>query len=202
MPSELQKQKEITDRSSSEASLDLKRVRELVRTAQQGDDSSFSQLIQIFAPKLQSMIYRMILDWDETRDVSQEAFIQAYRALKRFDPETNFQAWLFTIGARKAFDFLRRRKRNLITPGYDPNQGENEPVKEDLSVLQNETDQEIEKAMSDLPYEQRVAFTLSVFQNSSTREIADILEVSLKSAEMHIYRARIFLKERLKALLP
>jgi len=68
-------------------------------------------------------------------------------------------------------------------------------------VLYGEVERAIESALGELPYEQRVAFTLSYFENTSTRDIAEILETSVKSVEMHIYRARNCLRDRLRHFL-
>jgi len=174
-------------------------IQKWVLEARHGRDDSYAKLIETFAPGLQAIIYRMILDWDETRDVAQETFIQAYRALPRYRPDAKFQTWLFIIGARKALDVIRRRKRRPETTGLEEASYPGpEMAVEDRTTSQNEIILAIERAVQELPPDQRTAFVLAEYENYSLKDIANLLGDSVKSVEMHLYRARIALRERLK----
>jgi len=177
-------------------------IQKWVLEARQGRDDSFAKLIETFAPRLQAIIYRMILDWDETRDVAQETFIQAYRALPRYQPNAKFQTWLFTIGTRKALDVIRRRKRHPETAGLEEadHSGPKMAV-EDHTISQNEIIPAIERAVQELPPDQHTAFVLSEYENYSLKDIANLLGGSVKSVEMHLYRARATLRKRLEPYL-
>lgn len=190
-------------RSSSD-STEATELNLCIEKARKGDEGAFGRLIEIFAPRLQAMIYRMILDWDETRDVSQETFVSAYEALSRFDGRGKFQSWLFRIGARKAIDLIRRRKRHPEAR-VAASEGELEAIagrgRSDPGVERNELTIAIEQAVQELPADQRTAFVLSEYENWSSREIANVIGGSEKRVEMQLYRARALLREKLKKFL-
>src|SRR5689334_19173991 len=82
--------------------------------AKRGNDQAFEKIVEALAPKLQATIYRILLNWEESRDVAQESFVQAFHSLKGYQSQGKFQAWLFKIGARRAFDVLRSRARHPL----------------------------------------------------------------------------------------
>jgi len=175
-----------------------------VARSKEGEEETFAHLVETFASQLQTIIYRMLLDWHETRDVAQETFIQAWRSLPRYEPRGKFQSWLFQIGVRKALDALRKRKRRPEFSGEGlteidaaaRNQG-----MEDPTVARNEIIAAIEQAIQELSPEQRTAFVLSEYEGYGNREISEVIGGSAKSVEMHLYRARQSLRERLKLYL-
>ena len=181
-----------------------KEVEQCVDHARKGSEEAFGRLIEIFAPRLQAMIYRMILDWDETRDVSQETFVSAYEALPRFDGPGKFQSWLFRIGARKALDVIRRRKRHPEAR-VAASEKEIEHIAErgeaDPAVEHHELAAAIEQAVGELPADQRTAFVLSEYEDWSSRDIAGVIGGSEKRVETQLYRARAFLREKLQKFL-
>lgn len=150
------------------------------------------------------MIYRMILDWDETRDVAQETFVSAYEALARYDSRGKFQPWLFRIAARKAIDAIRRKKRHPESR-VAASEKEIEFIAEkgelDRGVERNELTTVIEEAVGQLPADQRTAFILSEYEDWSSLEIAEVIGGTEKRVEMQLYRARALLREKLKKFL-
>jgi len=186
------------------ASPAIEEIEQWVRQAKDGQEEAFGRLIEIFAPRLQAMIYRMVLDWDETRDVAQETFVSAYQALSRYDGRGRFQSWLFRIGARKALDLIRKRKHHpesrTARSGEEAERIEKEEV-QDSTVARSELIEAIERAVGELPDIQRAAFVLAEYEGCGHREIAEAIGGSEKSVEMHLYRARAFLRERLKDYL-
>ena len=179
---------------------DKETIQQWVQQARAGDEMAFTRLVETFGGRLQSMIYRMLLDWDETRDVAQETFIHAYRALSRYRPSGRFQSWLFQIGARQALDALRKRKRRF-EHFQGTNKKEEEIGKEDSTVARNEIVRAIEEAVQELPAEQRIAFVMAEYEGCSYQEIASVIGGSSKRVEMHLYRARFTLRARLKLYL-
>jgi RNA polymerase sigma-70 factor, ECF subfamily len=175
-----------------------------IEQAKLGNEEAFSSLIIAFAPKLQAILYRILLDWEETLDVSQETFIAIYRALPRYKDQGKFQSWLFQIGVRRAYDVLRKRKRHPMHRIED----ENEPLAildklqiREVQAEKNELTRAIEEAVSYLPPDQRTSFILAEYEGHSYQEIAKIIGGSAKRVEMHLYHARKLLRERLKSYL-
>lgn len=175
-------------------------IQRWVVQARGGDDDAFARIVEAFATRLQGLLYRILLDWEEAQDAAQETFVRAHRALSRYRPEAKFHSWLFQIGARVALDALRRRKRRPEPPQPD-DAPSRELGSEDRAVTQHEIATAIESAVASLPAEQRTAFILSEYEGASNAGIAEAMEVSVKSVEMHLYRARQALKENLKRYL-
>ena len=176
-------------------------IQRWVREATDGNENAFEKLVETFAHRLQVTVYRMVLNWDDARDVAQESFVQAYRSLGRYRPTAKFQSWLFTIASRKALDLLRRKShRPVELPGGMQSKGgaAAEQGVEDRTVQRGELLRAIEAAVCELPPEQRTAFTLAEYEGWSQRQIADMLGISTKGVEMHLYRARATLRERLR----
>jgi RNA polymerase sigma-70 factor (ECF subfamily) len=183
---------------------DESQVQSWVSAAQGGDEGAYKRLVENFAVRLQALVYRMVLDWDEARDVAQEAFIRAFRALPRYRPDARFQAWLFQIGARCALDALRSRKRHPDRAAVSDAAGENILARQgqaDRTVERNELMRAIEAAVGKLPPEQRAAFVMAEYEGFSHAEIGEVLDVSAKSVESHIYRARQTLRDELEEYL-
>jgi len=178
-------------------------IQQWIKASKAGNENAFKHLVETFASRLQAILYRMLLNWDDARDVTQETFVQIWRSLPRYEPRGKFQSWLFQIGTRKALDLLRKRNRRPESSMDDPDHvsttGEKGVV--DFVIARNETMVAIEQAVEKLTIEQRTAFILAEFEGCSHEEIAETMETSVKSVEMHLYRARQNLREKLKAYL-
>ena len=174
-------------------------IQQWVREAKEGNEDSFARIIEVFAVRLQSILYRMLLNWDDAKDIAQETFIHAYRALPHYQPKSKFQSWLFQIGARQALDLLRKRKRRPISVEFET--AKVDPPAEDKSVARHELGRAIELAIEQLPIDLRTAFVLSEYEGQGYREIAEVIGGSAKSVEMKLYRARQILREQLKGYL-
>src|SRR4051812_15103450 len=88
---------------------------QLVEAFQSGDVAAFDLLVRRWDRKIQGVVYRLIGNHDEARDLSQEAFLKAYRALGTFKREARFSSWLYQIALNATRDRLRRRRRQDVT---------------------------------------------------------------------------------------
>lgn len=172
----------------------------VIKKVRGGDTDAFAPVIRAYGSKVQLLAFRIVHDWEEARDITQDAFLSAFQHLHQFKPQTSFQSWLSVIVSRKAIDHLRKRKSRPVLHQEQPGIEKPDEVSSSV-VLNRELNSEIERAIRELPDEQRIAITLSVYENLSTVEIAESLNVSRKSAEMHVYRARNALREKLKGFL-
>lgn len=179
-------------------------MREWALAAAGGDEAAFEEIARAFAPRLQVLLYRMLLDWDDARDAAQETLIRAWRALPRWRPTGSFRAWLFQIGARAALDHLRARPRRPEHPRRAGTEGEDalrDLAGADNPLARREVQAAIETAVASLPPDLRAAFVLAEYEGAGHAEIAETLGCSRKGAEMRLYRARQALRAKLARYL-
>src|SRR5215510_10559214 len=152
---------------------------ELVALSISGDTNSFNELILRWERPIYALAYRTIGREEDARDVCQETFLRAFRALKGFKGEAKFSSWLYRITLNLCRDWVRRERRQPIAQapeGVDlielaSEQSPSESI-EDL-VARNEISQAVARAMSDLPDEQRTAIILKEYHGLTFQEIAD-----------------------------
>jgi len=183
----------------------------LMLRVKQGDSGAFAHLVEKYKQPVINVIYRMLRDATEAEDVAQTVFIQVYKAAHRYEISSKFSTWLFTIARNLCLNELRRRSRHPADSMDIPHperQDESWHQFEDKkvssppeSMLHGELEQKIERALSDLPENQRMAITLCRQDELSYEEIAEVLGCSLSATKSLIHRGRETLKQRLKPYL-
>ena len=177
---------------------------ELVARSREGDLDSFNQLVLRWERPIYALAYRVIGREEEARDIAQETFLRAFRALKGFKGQAKFSSWLYRITLNLCRDWMRRERRTPIaqTPeGVDLVElaGESTPWEsiEDL-VSRKELGRAVAKAMSVLPEEQRTAIILKEYQGLTFQEIADLLECPLSTVKTRLYQGLSVLRRQLE----
>ncbi|PKO36459.1 MAG: RNA polymerase sigma factor RpoE [Betaproteobacteria bacterium HGW-Betaproteobacteria-6] len=182
----------------------------LVERAQGGDKPAFDQLVSKYQRKLGRLLSRFIRDPAEVEDVSQEAFIKAYRALPSFRGDSAFYTWLYRIGINTAKNYLvSQGRRAPTTTEYDNDEAE---TFDDASQLRDintpeslfltkQIGQTINAAMDALPEELRTAIVLREIDGMSYEEIAGIMDCPIGTVRSRIFRAREAVAAKLRPLL-
>jgi RNA polymerase sigma-70 factor, ECF subfamily len=176
---------------------------DVVKRLQAGDEAAFDEIMARYRRPILSFVYRMLNDAQEAEDVAQEVFVRVYRNARRFDPRALFSTWLFQIARNAALDRAKSRSRSGFFQSLEvsdekvPMIGKN-PAEELQSL---EVSGQIAAAVAELPEEQRAALVLAEYEGRSYEEIAAIMKCSEKSVDSRLYRARQFLRERLRPLL-
>ncbi len=181
----------------------------LVERVQRGDKKAFDLLVLKYQHKVANLISRYIRDQAEVFDVTQEAFIKAYRALPNFRGESAFYTWLYRVAINTAKNHLAAQARR--PPGEDIEADTAEqmdmgaPLKDmdtpERLALQREIAQTIQKALDDLPQDLRTAITLRELEGLSYEEIAQAMDCPIGTVRSRIFRAREAIDARLKPLL-
>lgn len=184
----------------------------LIEQAQNGDVQAFNTLVLHYQDRVYNLAYRIMGEPGAAADATQEAFISAYKSLKRFRGGS-FKSWLLRIVTNACYDELRYRKRrpqsslDLITEINESSpllQSEKSPGPEEHHQ-QTELVQAIEGCLEELPEEQRVATVLCDIEGYEYSEIASIMSTSLGTVKSRISRARSKLRDCLQTsgeLLP
>jgi RNA polymerase sigma-70 factor (ECF subfamily) len=165
---------------------------ELIERVKLGDKSSFSSLVIRHQRGLLRLGLRFVKDLDQAEDIVQEAFIKAYEKLSTFEGRSSFKSWLYQIALNTARNRLRETRRETVdiedTHLSVPPIGETTLVHTAISDLLNK---EVEK----LPFRQRTALVLRVYEDLSFQEISEIMECPYDTAKANYRHALIKLKE-------
>jgi RNA polymerase sigma-70 factor (ECF subfamily) len=176
---------------------------ELARLAAQGDDRAFGVLVRRYKEALYRLLRRYTGDSEEAYEAAHEAFIAAWGAMKRYDPNRSFGAWLRTIAINKARDRGRRMMvRRVIFGSKDLDDTEvlekaDPALGAEEDVLQTEQSRRLDRAVARLPPALKEALILTAFEAFSQLEAAQMLGVSVKTIETRVYRARKLLIDQL-----
>ena len=181
---------------------------QLIRRAQQGDNGAFEELLLLHQKKVYNLCLRMSANPDDALDLSQEAFLRAWRSLGQYQFEASFSTWLFRLTSNICIDFLRRKKRRQetsLTESYDDSdEGAELSVPDaqpgpEQQAMTNETKIELAHAMERLSPEHREILQLRVIEDLQYEQIADILGVRVGTVKSRLARARLALRKILKA---
>jgi len=172
---------------------------ELVEAFQRGDSSAFDVLVGRWDRKIQGAIYRILGPGEDVRDLSQEAFLKAYRGLRTFKKEARFSSWLYQIALNLCRDRLRRRRGRTHVSLDELDEGgalATTTAVEDLET--RDLSRRVALAMEDLPEEQREVIVLKEYQGLTFLEIAGALEVPVSTVKTRLYRGLGLLRQRLE----
>jgi RNA polymerase sigma-70 factor (ECF subfamily) len=186
--------------------------RRLIETAQRGDVESFNALVRLYEGRVYNLCYRMMGDPDSAADAAQDAFLSAFRNLRKFRGGS-FRSWMLRIATNACYDMLRIRKRRPATSLDLDTDDENDssPLQiadkgetPDDFALRHELSAAIHQAIGQLPDDQRIVLILSDIQGLAYDEIAEVTNANLGTVKSRLSRGRARLREVLKAgeLLP
>jgi len=183
---------------------------QLVERVQRGDKRAFDLLVTKYQRKLGRLLSRFIRDPSEVEDVTQEAFIKAYRALPNFRGDSAFYTWLYRIGINTAKNHLVAMGRRAPTSTeMDAEEAENLETGDQLRDLNTPENQMMSRQVGDtvnqtlqeLPEELRTALTLREIEGLSYEEIATAMQCPVGTVRSRIFRAREAVAAKLKPLL-
>jgi len=178
---------------------------ELVARSVNGDADSFNQLILRWERPIYALAYRTIGREEDARDIVQDTFLRAYRALPGFKGQAKFSSWLYRITLNLCRDWMRKQRRapTVQTPeGVDLIElaSERGPVEsiEEL-VARNQMSAAVAEAMKRLPEEQRTAIVLKEYHGLTFQEIADLQGCPLSTVKTRLYQGLSVLRRHLDA---
>jgi len=184
--------------------------RQLVARAQRGDKQAFELLVEKYQRKLARLLSRFIRDPAEVEDVTQEAFIKAYRALPAFRGDSAFYTWLYRIGINTAKNYLMAMGRRAPTSteieaeeaeGFEEGEQLRDINTPESLLLSNEIAQTVNKTIEGLPEELRRAIQMREIDGKSYEEIAQEMKCPIGTVRSRIFRAREAIAEQLRPLL-
>ncbi|HEX2200149.1 MAG TPA: RNA polymerase sigma factor RpoE [Burkholderiales bacterium] len=184
--------------------------RQLVARAQRGDKRAFELLVEKYQRKLARLLSRFIRDPAEVEDVTQEAFIKAYRALPAFRGDSAFYTWLYRIGINTAKNYLMAMGRRAPTSteveaeeaeGFEEGEQLRDINTPESVLLSNEIARTVNATIESLPEELRRAIQMRELEGMSYEDIAQAMNCPIGTVRSRIFRAREAIAEQLRPLL-
>ena len=183
--------------------------KELVKRVQKGDKGAFDVLVLKYEHKIVNLVMRYVRDPETALDITQEAFIKAYRALPRFRGDSAFYTWLYRIAVNTAKNHLaalRRRPTDIELDLQDPEQyGLHAKLKEtdtpEGMTLSQELQDTLERAIAALPDDLRTAIILRELDGMSYEEIAQTMDCPVGTVRSRIFRARDAIGKKVGTLI-
>lgn len=182
----------------------------LVERVQRGDKRAFELLVAKYQRKINRLVSRLVRDAAEIEDVTQEAFIKAYRALPQFRGESAFYTWLYRIAINTAKNYLASQGRRApTTTDSDAEEAETFDDAEQLRdintpeslLMSKQVAETVNRTMEALPEELRTAIQLREIEGMSYEEIAVAMDCPIGTVRSRIFRAREAIAAELRPLL-
>ena len=181
----------------------------LVERVQKGDKKAFDLLIGKYQHRIISLVTRYVSDHAEALDVSQEAFIKAYRAIDRFRGDSAFYTWLYRIAINTAKNWLVARKRRppasdidaADAEQYDMNSRLKEQGTPENELMREEIKRTVFDTIAELPEDLRTAIMLREMEGMSYEDIAITMDCPIGTVRSRIFRAREAIDEKLRPLV-
>jgi len=161
----------------------------------QGDLTAYETLVERYKNSVFAIVYRMVGQYQEAEDISQEVFMLVYEKMYQFDPTKRFSPWIHRIAVNTSISALRKKKK-IINISFDENY--NRPMEDVYSHMvdpeyhfeRQELIQEIKSAIMELPDSYRTIITLRYQLDMNNQEAADVLGTTKENIEVKIHRAR------------
>ena len=175
---------------------------QLVAASKRGDQDAFAQLVQRYQRRIFNLVYRMLQQYEEASEITQETFLAAWQGLPSFRGEARFATWLYRIAYNCALKQLETRKRDRALQAAL--QAEQALESEDTfdragaQIDEHERQAFVQEHLSHLPAKYRIVLILRHLQDKTYEEMAEILAMPVGTIKTHLFRARNLLKERLQ----
>jgi len=175
---------------------------QLIENLKEGHEPTYRFVVEKYLKNVVNTCFGLVHNRADAEDIAQEVFIEVHRSVHRFRADAKLSSWIYRIAVNKSLNFIRDNKKSRrLSSGYDDAQsiraqaGENDHPEKNL--LNKERARILHEAVSRLPENQKIAFTLNKYEDLSYAEISEVMEVSLSSVESLIHRAKLNLQKQL-----
>lgn len=179
--------------------------KELIELARQGDKKAMGRLVNQYSTRVYNLALRIVRNKEEAEDVLQDTFLTVVAKLHMFDGRSSFFTWIYRIATNSALMLLRKKKirrNNFKEIEFDPEKNELENLIDwsqdpTIDVYNEETRSKIDEAINALKEKYKTVFILRDIEGLSTKESAEILEISEENVKIRLLRARQYLRAHL-----
>jgi RNA polymerase sigma-70 factor (ECF subfamily) len=181
-----------------------------ITTLQPHEETRFAELMRATYRKVFNMAYRLAGNRSDAEDLTQEAFVRAYRSYREYEGDRPFENWIYRIVTRLFLDLLRSRRRRVKTVSYDTPifTTQEDTVQFDVAdsratpeetILQSEYSEDLQHVLNSLNAEQRMLIELADVENVSYQEIAEIMQKPVGTIRSRLHRTHKLIRQRLAA---
>ena len=182
---------------------------ELVERVKRGDKTAFDLLVLKYQQRIVNLVSRFVRNQSDALDVTQEAFIKAYRAMPNFRGESAFYTWMYRIAVNTAKNYLAVQSRRPVAAEQDITEIEqiegNSALKDyatpEHMLLRDEILETVVKAIENLPDDLKMAITLREVEGLSYEDIATAMDCPIGTVRSRIFRAREAINNQVEPLL-
>ena len=176
----------------------------LIAGIKKGDQNAFRFLVDQYQSMVLNTCFHFVHDEDDSKDLTQDVFIEAYNSIHSFRSDSKLSTWLYRVAVNKSLNFIKKNKRKSLVDNMESffrlskkNEMGNESFNADKGLDDSERSLHLYRAIDSLSQNQRIAFSLHNLDGISYSEIANIMNVSVSSVESLIHRAKGNLQKRL-----
>lgn len=173
---------------------------QLVTSSKNGDQDAFSLLVQRYQRRVFNLVFRMVQNYEEASEITQETFLAAWQGLPAFRGEARFSTWLYRIAYNCALKQLETRKRdNALQVALQSEQIIEGDDSHNAHLASLDNQEMVQEQLSQLPPKYRIVLILRHLQDMTYEEMAEVLTMPIGTIKTHLFRARNLLKERLQS---
>jgi RNA polymerase sigma-70 factor (ECF subfamily) len=180
---------------------------EIIEQLKQGSEAAFKKLVEHNQLLVVNTCYGMVQNREDAEDIAQDVFIEVFRNIHQFRSDAKLSTWLYRIAVNRSLNHIRdNKKRKWFQSFEDQVAAKNSEFRKIQSSLTDQPEYEVENeqravilrtAIDSLPNNQKIAFSLSKYEELSYQEIADVMELSVSSVESLLFRAKKGLQKKL-----
>lgn len=180
---------------------------EIIEQLKQGNEQAFKKLVETHQKLVVNTCYGMVQNREDAQDIAQDVFIEVYRNIQKFKGDSKLSTWLYRIAVNRSLNHIRDNKKNKWFYSFEDEVAvkskhlqQLESSKSDRPEFELENKQRtliLHEAINSLPENQKVAFTLSKYEELSYQEIAEVMDLSVSSVESLLFRAKKGLQNKL-----
>jgi RNA polymerase sigma-70 factor, ECF subfamily len=180
---------------------------EIIKELKKGNEQAFRKLVENYQKLVVNTCYGLLHNREDAEDVAQDVFVEVFRSIDKFRADAKISTWLYRIAVNRSINHLRDNKKHRWFSSFESDvktenkkllQLESGPADQPEFELENKQRALIlHEAIGGLPENQKVAFTLSKYEDLSYQEIAEVMELSVSSVESLLFRAKKNLQKKL-----
>ena len=179
------------------------KAKQLIEQIRLGHQEAFADLVNAYQSQVASLAFRMVSDYDEAADITQDVFVKVSKNLWRFDEKKKFYTWLYRITQNATIDYIRKHKRHRHEPlEHFHHIGDSKSKGTDSDYIRHQIDRHIQQAASSLNDKQRTAFLLRDVEGCKIDDVANIMDMPEATVRWYLHRARNRMRRELSKRCP